>query len=274
MSQKTINFDKALLMGILNTTPDSFSDGGSFVEKKIIQKRIDQMIEEGSDILDIGGESSAPNSPQVSQEEEIKRIKPALEYCYNKNILVSVDTYKAGTAEFAIQNSAQIINDVTAFRGDEKIADVIAKNDVYVVIMYSKNSSARTTKEAKIYKNVVEEIKDFLNERMEYALSQGISKDKIILDPGMGAFVSKNPEPSLEILKHLTEFKNLGCPILIGASRKSFIGQVLDLPINERLEGSLAAATIATYNGAKIIRAHDVKETKRVMLISKAIQEM
>jgi len=274
MSPQTINFKHFFLMGILNTTPDSFSDGGKFVDAKSIHKRIDQMIIEGVDILDIGGESSAPNSPKVSQKEEIKRIIPALKYCNKKKFLVSVDTYKSGTANFALQNGAQIINDVTAFRGDTKLASVIAKHNAYVVIMYSKDNSARTTRKNKTYQNVIEEIKTFLEEKIEYALTQGIAKEKIIIDPGMGAFVSKNPKPSLEILKNLEDFKPLDCPILIGASRKSFVGQILDLPIQERLEGSLAAAAIAVYNGAKIIRAHDVKETKRVIKISRAIKSI
>lgn len=262
---------KALLMAILNTTPDSFSDGGEFLAENSIQKRIDQIISEGADMVDIGGESSAPNSPKVSVEEEISRILPALKYCQDKDILVSVDTYKSETAKTAIQNGATIINDVTAFRGDPKMPSVIAQNNVYIVIMYSKDNSARTTTDKKIYKNVINEIKDFLEERIQFAIQAGISKEKIIIDPGMGAFVSKDPEPSLQILSNLQKFKSLDCPILIGSSRKSFIGQILDLPIQDRLEGSLATAAIATYNGANIIRAHDVQSTKRVMQMSEAI---
>lgn len=267
-----MEFKKTLLMGVLNTTPDSFSDGGVFVDKDVIEKRIEEMLEEGSDIIDIGGESSAPNSVKVSAEEEWERILPALEYCKEKNVIVSVDTYKSEVAEKAIKIGAEIINDVTAFRGDEKMAEIIAKSGVKIVLMYSKDNSARTTREMKKYQNVIEEIKDFLQERIEFAISKGIQKEQIIIDPGMGAFVSSEPGPSLEILKHLEEFKSLGCPILIGTSRKSFIGQVLDVTVSERLEGSLAAATIAVYNGANLIRAHDVLETKRVMEMSEAIR--
>ncbi len=268
-----LNFKHPLLMGILNLTPDSFSDGGYFVEEEDMQKRINQIIAEGGDILDIGGESSAPNSVKVSKDEEIKRILPALEYCKNKKIIVSVDTYKSEVAKVAIQNGAKIINDVTALRGDQCLAQIIAQNDVYIVLMYSKDSSARTTGEKKQYKNVVEEIRAFLKKRVDYAKQNGIAENKIILDPGMGAFVSREPEPSLKILKNLKQFTSLGYPVLVGTSRKSFIGQILDSPIHDREAGSLASASIATYNGANIIRAHDIQATKRAIKISASIAQ-
>lgn len=264
--------NKTLVMGVLNTTPDSFSDGGEFLQKNAIQKRIDIMLQEKVDIIDIGGESSAPDSQKVSEEEEWKRILPALKYCQKKRVFVSVDTYKSKIAQKAIGLGAKMINDVTALRGDTQMVKIIAKSGVKIVLMYSKDNSARTTKEVKKYTNVIEEIKDFLQERIDFAISKGVKKEQIVIDPGMGAFVSSKPEPSLEILKNLAEFKSLGCPILIGASRKSFIGQVLDLPIQERLEGSLTAVAIATYNGVDIIRVHNVLETKRVVKMSEAIR--
>ena len=269
---KIYNLSSALLMGILNTTPDSFSDGGLFVKPQKIKTRIDAMLAEGVDIIDIGGESSAPESIKVSAKEEFERILPALEYCQKKEVFVSIDTCKAFVAETAIKKGASMINDITALRGDKNMASVIAKSGVYIVLMYSKDNSARTTRKSKKYTNVVSEIKSFLEERISFALAQDIKKEQIIIDPGMGAFVSSAPEPSLQILKHLAEFKTLGFPILIGASRKSFIGQVLDIPINDRLEGSLACAAIAVYNGANIIRAHDVGATKRCIQMSEAIR--
>lgn len=273
MILNSLHSEKTLLMGILNTTPDSFSDGGKFVEEKQIYARINQIIAEGAEIIDIGGESSAPDSQKVSAQVEIQRILSALQYCQNKKIIVSVDTYKSQTAQVAIDYGAKIINDVTALRGDVKMAETIAQNKVYVVLMYSKDCSARTTSQTKNYQNTITEIKDFLAERIDFALKQGISKDKIILDTGMGAFISREALPSLQVLKHLKEFKSLNCPLLIGTSRKSFIGDILDLPVEERLEGSLATASIAVYNGAKIIRTHDVLATKKVIKISEAIRD-
>lgn len=274
MLLKKLNFNHPLVMGVLNTTPDSFSDGGNFVEKQMIESRIATMLQEGVNILDIGGESSAPGSSKISAETEITRILPALEYCQNKDVFVSVDTYKSSVANRAIKLGAQMINDVTALRGDPKLTDVIAKSGVYLVLMYSKDHSARTTRQIKTYQNVTTEIKTFFSERLEFALRRGIKKEQIILDPGMGAFVSSAPEPSLKIIQNLSEFQSFGLPILIGASRKSFIGQILNVAITDRLEGSLAAATLAVYNGANIIRAHDVLATKRVIQLSDAIRNI
>lgn len=258
---------RPLVMGILNVTPDSFSDGGKFLDPKKAVRRALQMIEEGADIIDIGGESSGPGSVNVSLEEELKRVIPvvkALRASARGKILISVDTYKAEVAAQAVKAGAQMINDVTAFRGDKAMAKTLAKLKVPVVIMYSKDSSARTTRKNVRYKDVVKTVVDFLRKQMLFGMKAGIKKENFILDPGMGAFISADPNYSLQLLNRLSELKKLG-PLLVGASRKGFIGQVLDVPLDQRLEGSLACAAIATLNGASILRAHDVKETRRIV---------
>jgi dihydropteroate synthase len=269
---KTLTIQKPLIMGVLNVTPDSFSDGGSYntVEKSI--KRFDEMIEEGADIIDIGGESTGPGSKEVTVEEELKRVIPVLKAVRKRSdIWISVDTYKSDIAREAIENGADMINDILALRGDEKIADVLAAANIPVVLMYSKDSTGRTTGEDKTYQNVVKYIKDFLEERINFAKQKGIKEEKIIIDPGQGAFISSTAKYSLQVLNNLDKFKDLGRPILIGSSRKSFIGQTLNLPLHQRLEGSLACAAIAVIKGASIIRAHDVKETRGVVDMVSAI---
>ena len=257
---------KPLVMGVLNVTPDSFSDGGEFLDFNKAVDRALEMEEEGADIIDIGGESTGPGSKNVPANEEIKRIIPVFEKLRDKTkVLLSVDTYKHSVALHALNIGADMVNDVTALRGSEKMAESLANYDVPVVIMYSKDETPRTSKRNMEYKDVVGTVRDFLEERISYGKRAGIARERFIIDPGMGAFVSGNEKYSLQILECLNEFKDFGLPILIGPSRKSFIGQVLDLPIGERLEGGLAAAAIAVYNGASIIRAHDVKATRRVV---------
>ncbi len=269
-----IKFLSPIVMGILNVTPDSFSDGGQFFNPKKAIKRAKEMIKEGAQIIDIGGESTGPGSKEVGVEEELKRIMPIVEYAdlrtlRKNNVLISIDTYKPEVAEKVLKEGVDMINDVTALRqGGRAMGELIAKYQAGLVLMYSKDNSPRTTLENKKYKDVVSEIGEFLNKRIDFALSCGIKKEQIIIDPGMGAFLSKDPEPSLEVLGRLKEFKKLGYPILIGASRKGFIGQILgEKPANERLAGSLACSAMAIYNGANIIRAHEVKETVEVIKV-------
>jgi len=269
-----LKLNKPLVMGILNVTPDSFSDGGKYLEPKKALERALEMVEEGADIIDIGGESSGPDSKNVSLKDELARVIPVLRMLRaHTKALLSVDTYKAEVARSAIEAGADMINDVTAFRGDGALADVVAAAGVPVVIMYSKDSSARTTRRAVQYKNVVNEVQKFLRERILFGMKRGIKKSQFILDPGMGAFISTEPKYSLQILKKLQSFEKLGMPILVGASRKGFIGQVLDTGVDERLEGGLAAHALAVLHGAAIIRTHDVKATRRVVDMVYAIMK-
>ncbi len=264
--------DKPIVMGILNVTPDSFSDGGKFnLENRAIE-HFEEMVKQGADIIDIGGESTGPGSQDVPVEEELRRVIPILKKVRKiSNIWICVDTYKAEVAKRALEAGADMINDVLAFRGDAKMVDIVKESDVPVVLMYSKDLTGRTTGKDKNYEDVVEYIKNFLEERILFAEQNGINKEKIIVDPGQGAFVSGDPKYSLQILNRLEEFKSLGSPILIGSSRKSVIGQTLNLPLHQRLEGSLACAAVAIINGASIIRAHDVKETRRLVDMVDAI---
>jgi len=263
---KTLKLDKPLVMGVLNLTPDSFSDGGKFETTEDAVKYAKQMVKDGADIIDIGGESTGPGSKDVDSKDELKRILPVLKALkVPARVWISIDTYKADVARAALKAGAHMVNDVLAFRGDEKMAKLIAKEKVPVVLMYSKDETGRTSRKKPKYENVVEEVQGFLKKRVKVAKEAGIGDEQIILDPGQGAFVSMDPEPSLKLLKNLKKFKAFGYPVLVGSSRKSFIGETLDLPLEERLEGSLACAAAAILNGASIIRAHDVKETRRAV---------
>ncbi len=263
-------YAKPKIMGIMNVTPDSFSDGGSFfVGGKIdgvrVMKRVEQMIDEGADIIDVGGESTGPGSKDVSVKEELARVRPVFEIFSKKKILkkvsLSVDTWKSSVARMAIEHGASIVNDVTALRGDKKMASVIAELNVLTVMMYSKDTTARTSRELTPYDDVMEAVISFLETRVAYAVSKGISRDRLILDPGMGAFVSGYPKYSLEILRRLGELKIFGLPLLVGPSRKSFIPGKLE----ERHEGGVASAVLAYEHGASMLRMHDVRAARRAL---------
>ena len=263
---------RTLVMGVVNVTADSFSDGGRYLDRDAAIEHAMRLVDEGADILDIGGESTAPTSAGVDAEEESRRVVPIVEELAKRGAYLSVDTYKADVARRALDAGAQMINDVTAFRGDDDLINVVVSAGCDVCIMYAKDATPRTTRNQPVYRNVAAEIGAFLTNRADLALRRGIAHEKIVLDPGMGAFVSGEPEPSLEILARLDEFAALGYPVLVGASRKGFIGQVLDTPVSDRLAGSLACASIAAWNGARIIRAHDVRETVRTVRMVDAIK--
>lgn len=264
---------KPLIMGVLNVTPDSFSDGGRYLRPDRAVKHALRMAKDGADIIDIGGQSTGPGSKNVSLHEELKRVLPVL----NKlrplvKTLISVDTWRAEVARRALECGADMINDVTALRGDKKMASVLARYGRPVVLMYSKDKTARTSMRNVFYDDVIKTIKDFLKERIGVAVRAGLKRKNLILDPGMGAFVSSEVKYSLQILARLKEFQTFGLPILVGPSRKSFIGQALNLPLSQRLEGALACAAIAAHNGASILRVHDVKQTRRVVDMVYAIK--
>jgi len=260
---------KVAIMGILNLTPDSFYDGGKYKTKKEVLKRVEQMIEEGADIVDVGGESTRPGAERVSTEEEIKRTIPYIRKITSLfDIPLSIDTYKAKVAEEAIEAGAQMVNDISGLRFDPKMARIVSLHKVPLVIMHIKGTP-RDMQNNPCYDSLMDEIISYLREGLEIATTAGIDKEKIIVDPGIG--FGKRVEHNLFILKRLSELKVLGSPILIGVSRKSFIGKVLDLPLEERLAGSLAATCVAVLEGAKIVRTHDIKETREVVDLAEAI---
>jgi dihydropteroate synthase len=270
MSKQLFNFGKkTYIMGILNVTPDSFSDGNKFFSVKDAATQAIKMENEGADIIDIGGESTRPGSVSLSKEEEIKRVIPVIEKLADKiSIPLSIDTYKSDVAMKALTFGVSMINDITALQGDKKLVKIVSKYDVPICLMHMKGSPQNMQKNP-VYIDVVKEIHDFLKERTEYAVFHKIKKKNIIIDPGLGfgKRTGHGVEDNCEILRRLGEFKNLGFPILVGPSRKTFIGNVCggkrQLPITDRLEGSLATACIAAMNGADIVRVHDVRETRR-----------
>jgi dihydropteroate synthase len=260
---------KTLLMGVLNVTPDSFSDGGKFFSVESAVEYAIQMEKDGADIVDVGGESTRPGAEPISMNEEMNRVLPVIEQLVGTiDIPISVDTHKSEIAQKALDTGASMVNDISALRDDKNLAGVVAEYNVPICLMHMKGNP-RNMQTNPIYTNVIREIYDFLKERTEYALSCGIKKGNIIIDPGIGfgKRTGKGIEDNCEILKHLSKLRDLGFPILVGASRKTFIGNVCrkskPLPVSERLEGSLAAACLAVINGADIVRVHDVKETRR-----------
>jgi dihydropteroate synthase len=256
-----MNHSTAIIMGILNLTPDSFSDGGQYNTPEKAIERIHELIKDGADIIDIGAESTGPGSEDVSAEDELSRLKAVVELGLPKGPLYSIDTYKAAVAEYALENGFQMVNDVTALRGDPSMIGVLLKYQPEVVLMYSKDPTPRTTKDLIHYEDVMGTIMDFLVERSELLLEADFPPEKIILDPGMGAFVSGIPEYSFEIIQRLPELKDLGHRILIGISRKSCLGGGLKDRDKASVEWSLKAAE----KGADIIRIHDVSLLRKAL---------
>lgn len=253
---------KTYCMGILNVTPDSFSDGGKFVEQDEVLWRVEQMITEGMDILDIGGESTRPGHVQISAAEEIERITPVIELIKSKfNIPISLDTYKSEVAQAGILAGVDMINDIWGLKYDEKMPEVIAKSGLPCCLMHNR-------KEA-VYQNFMQDVAADLAETIHLAQQAGIADDKIILDPGVG--FAKTYEQNLEIMNCMDELHMFGYPILLGASRKSVIGLTLDLPVEERLEGTIATTVLAVMKGCSFVRVHDIKENVRVIKMAEAI---
>ncbi|MEW6418259.1 MAG: dihydropteroate synthase [Nitrospirota bacterium] len=258
-------------MGILNVTPDSFSDGGLYFDKSAAIKRAIQMVEEGADIIDIGGESTRPGSEPVTIEEELRRTIPVIEELAKEvKVPISIDTYKSEVAKRALDAGASMVNDISGLRFDPEMPDIVSEYKVPVVIMHIKGTP-KNMQQNPVYEALIPEIMDYLREGIKIAKQTGISEDKIIIDPGIG--FGKTFDHNLEIIKHLREFTFLEKPILIGLSRKAFIGKILgDVPVTERLEGTAAAVAISIINGANIIRVHDVKEMVKVAKIADAIK--
>ncbi|MFH2068081.1 MAG: dihydropteroate synthase [Candidatus Omnitrophota bacterium] len=257
------------IMGILNLTPDSFSGDGLYPSRQKALEHAFLMEKEGADIIDIGAVSTRPGSIPVSEEEELKRLMPALEeICAKTRVPVSVDTCKARVAAEALKTGAAIINDITAGK-DRRILELAAENKSGLVLMHMQGTPA-TMQENPSYRDVIAEIRQFLAEKIAEAKKSGVSEEQIVIDPGIG--FGKTPEHNLTILKRLNDFAELSRPILVGPSRKAFIGKITGLAVNERLEGTIAAVVTAYLSGGAIFRVHDVKEVKRALAIAEAIK--
>ena len=261
---------RTFIIGILNITPDSFYDGGRFSNVDEAVRQGIKMAEEGADIIDIGGESTRPGSEPISLEEELSRVIPVIERLSQEiKTPLSIDTYKSIVAKKALDSGASMINDISALRFDPEMKKIPAEYEVPIVLMHIKGTP-KNMQENPYYDDVMKEISFYLKESITIAKDSGIKEDKIIIDPGIG--FGKRLEDNLDILKNLSMLKSLGKPILVGPSRKSFIGKVLDLPPEERLEGSLGALAVAILNGANLVRVHDVKESSRVAKLVDAIK--
>ncbi|MBI2915520.1 MAG: dihydropteroate synthase [Elusimicrobia bacterium] len=264
------------IMGILNLTPDSFYDGGRYGSVESACRRAEEMVQEGADILDLGGESTRPGSQPVSAEEELSRVLPVVKKISKRypRVPISVDTQKSEVARQSLQEGASIINDISALRSDPGMADVLRQYRAQVLLMHMRGSP-RTMQQSPRYKNVVREVKSFLSQRVRWAVEQGISESRIWIDPGIG--FGKTLRHNLGILRDLKSFLSLKLPLVVGCSRKSFIGGILGekkfpLPAEERLEGSLAAACWSYWQGVSILRVHDVGSTKKMIQVLSAVQ--
>ncbi len=260
---------RTLIMGILNVTPDSFADGGRYNRIDSALQKAERMAEEGADIIDVGGESTRPGARLVPLKEETRRTIPVIKELVRKiNLPISIDTYKSRVAREALDSGASLVNDTSALRMDKKMVGVVSRYKAPLVLMHMQGRPRNMQKNPR-YGDVVGEIISFLRKRIAFAKEEGIDEEGIIIDPGIG--FGKKTEHSLEIFNRLSEFKSLGRPILVGPSRKSVIGNVLNLPVEERLEGTAATVAASILNGADIIRVHDVKEMKRVVNMTDAI---
>ena len=259
-----------LIMGILNVTPDSFSDGGMYCDATRAIDFALQMAEEGADIIDVGGESTRPGAKTVELQKECDRILPVIEGIRTKSdILISIDTYKSEVARQSIATGAGMVNDISGMTFDPNMVDVIKDSGLPVVIMHIKGTPKNMQKNP-YYKDVMQELTEYFEERKKFARAKGILDQQIILDPGIG--FGKRLQDNFQLLRELKKIVDLGFPVLIGPSRKSFIGLTLDLPVDQRLEGTAAAVTTGILKGARIVRVHDVKEMKRVALITDSIR--
>jgi len=257
------------IMGVLNVTPDSFSDGNIYFPMEKAVERAIQMEEEGADIIDIGGESTRPFAHLVEAEEETRRVIPVIEKLAGSlKIPISIDTYKASVAEKALAAGAEIVNDISAFMFDDRMVEVVASSGAGLVLMHTKARPSVMQKDTG-YSSIISEIFNSLRRSVATAEASAVDRDRIVIDPGIG--FGKNLEGNLEILRRLVEFRSIGCPIMLGTSRKSFIGRLLGRDTGERLFGTAATMAIALANGASIFRVHDVKEMRDVLDMAKAL---
>lgn len=254
------------IMGIINCTPDSFySRSRTYECQKAVEAGL-QMVADGADILDIGGESTRPGSDSITLDEELRRVMPVIEELVAQvDVPLSIDTYKSMVAERALESGVHILNDISALSFDPRLRKIAARFDVPVILMHIKGTPKNMQKNP-YYSDVMKEILEYFDDRVNYAKSCGIKKENIVIDPGIG--FGKRIQDNYEILNRLRELQSLGCPVLVGPSRKSFIGKILNLPPEESLEGTIVASTAAILKGAHILRVHDVKEMVRAAKIA------
>ena len=260
-----------VVVGILNVTPDSFSDGGDFLDPEVAAQHAASMLDEGAGMLDVGGESTRPGSDPVSQEEEIERVVPVIERILSARpeAVISVDTYRSGTATAALEAGASLVNDVTALRGDPRMATVIQEAGCPVILMHVQGEPKTMQKDPQ-YQDVVREVRDFLAERAEYAVAVGVRPENVIVDPGIG--FGKNLEHNLNLLNNLDAIVDLGFPVLIGASRKRFIERITGLQeARERIPGTVATTVLAYERGATFFRVHDVRANREALAVAEAV---
>ena len=256
-------------MGVVNVTPDSFSDGGSFLHPERAARHALQLADDGADLVDVGGESTRPGAAAVSADEELERVGPVVERIADE-VLVSIDTSKLAVARVALDAGAKIVNDVTALRAEPELAALCAERDCGVVLMHMLGTP-RTMQDDPTYDDVVEDVKAFLAERIEFALAAGISEERIWVDPGIG--FGKTVSHNLELLRRLGELRALGRPICVGTSRKSFIGKITGREVDERVGGTIASNVVALANGAEVLRVHDVRPVREALQVTAAILE-
>ncbi|WP_373218524.1 dihydropteroate synthase [Ruminococcus sp. 5_1_39BFAA] len=253
---------KTYIMGILNVTPDSFSDGGKYNRMDAALSHAEEMIRDGADIVDIGGESTRPGHTVITDEEEIARVVPVIEAVKSRfDIPVSIDTYKGKVAEAALKAGADLVNDIWGFKHDRRVAELTAQYGAACCLMHNRHEA--------VYQDFLEDMVQDMKECVSIAREAGVTEDKIILDPGVG--FGKTYEMNLEAIHHVDVLHRLGFPILLGTSRKSVIGLTLDLPADQRVEGTLATTVIGVMKGCAFVRVHDVKENKRVIRMTEAI---
>jgi dihydropteroate synthase len=256
------------LMGIVNVTPDSFSDGGRFLAPDRAIAHARELAAGGADLLDIGGESTRPGAREVSAEEELARVAPVLEGIRDVDAAISIDTSKAAVAVASLDAGAEIVNDVTALRHDSVLAGLCAERECTVVLMHMQGTP-RTMQENPTYDDVVDDVKAFLAERIEFAVGEGIAEERIWVDPGIG--FGKTVDHNLELLRRLAELRELGRPIVVGSSRKRFIGELTGREVDDRLGGTIASNVLALRAGADVLRVHDVAETRQALLVAGSI---
>ncbi|HXV80907.1 MAG TPA: dihydropteroate synthase [Candidatus Binatia bacterium] len=261
---------RTLLMGVINVTPDSFYDGGKRLDPgKAVADGL-EMVEAGADVIDVGGESTRPGANAVSLPEELERVLPVIRGLRRSlNVPVSIDTYKAEVARMALMEGADLVNDISALRFDPQMALLVAAEKVPVVLMHMQGTPQTMQAEPR-YHDVLGEVRDFLTSRVQFAVDAGVERERIIIDPGIG--FGKTLDHNLTLLRGLPALAAVGQPLLVGVSRKTFIGKILGVEPQERLEGSLAAAIAAVFGGAHILRVHDVKETRRAIRVADAIR--
>jgi dihydropteroate synthase len=258
----------ARVMGVVNVTPDSFSDGGEFLDPERAIAHGRELAAEGANILDVGGESTRPGAEAVGAEEELRRVAPVVEGLAEGEVPVSIDTSKLSVAEAALDAGAEIVNDVTALRAEPELAALCAERDSEVVMMHMLGEP-RTMQEDPTYDDVVDDVKAFLAERIEFATAEGIEEERIWVDPGIG--FGKTVEHNLELLRRLGELAELGRPIVVGTSRKSFIGKLTGAPVDRRLGGTIASSVVALASGAEVLRVHDVGPVREAVTVAEAI---